>query len=221
MRLKAVSIFAGVMLAMAGHAQSIIAPDEWTVKTDDPRPTSKTINITRGEYRDLIPRVMNGSSAWSFPASTVVEMRYKSSDMTNTYYSKTGSVYSATNGQFKVTWTPSCEADARAYSFEIRASTGDVVQIKIKGNIILTDSLSTLGSITNPAVHVDIDWNTVNSLNATNAPWATGALVDSTARAGVASNVSGIAAINVLLTNSYLRVSNNLDGTWSLYGPGE
>lgn len=219
---KLIPFLVPVLFALNSFAQAIIPVEDWTVDLD--KPTPKSVNITRGESRHLQPTVKDGTEAWVFPTNVTVDvtMYYKSSDMTNAYYTVTGAVQHATAGVLRVTWKPAQEATAKAYSFEIKAATGTTAQISVYGSIFLKDSLTTVGSVTNPAYTVIFNWNAISNQNVTNGPWISSTNnIDTTARTtanyatnwiALTGNVSVATGTNALTiaTNAYNQATNAL-----------
>lgn len=113
-------------LILRGDSLPILS---WDIPVN--RPISYTLPLYRGESVHIRPRFVQGSSAISLPGGSVAVLKYRDYGMQETsWYAVTGTVWSATNGQVDVLWTPSAEGASNLYVFTIAVSVtaGDITR---------------------------------------------------------------------------------------------
>ena len=142
---------------------------QWDV--DLRRPSTYTLPLYRGETIALQPRFLqNASTPYVIPSNAAVELRYKSSNMTTSYYPLVGSVQSSTNGRVTATWTALNESTNSTYIYTYTVTADGIPVLRCNGTITLTDTVG--GTPTNVPTSVS-QYILRTEYEATNQVWRT------------------------------------------------
>jgi len=173
MKTPLITAVVSILLAAVSAARAELPIHRWDIETTSTRPVIR--EIVRGESIHLQPRFLNEGAAMDLTNVNEVAIRYRSADMnTNSYYIAYGSVYAATAGVVRITWTPTNEPPASLCQYTITATSaaGSIM----RGFGILRFLGSIQGDAVNMATTVagPFDWSLITEhLNTASAPFAT------------------------------------------------
>ncbi|HAS82781.1 MAG TPA: hypothetical protein DCS43_08950, partial [Verrucomicrobia bacterium] len=122
MKTPLITAVVSILLAAVSAARAELPIHRWDIETTSTRPVIR--EIVRGESIHLQPRFLNEGAAMDLTNVYEVAIRYRSADMnTNSYYIAYGSVYAATAGVVRITWTPTNEPPASLCQYTITATS--------------------------------------------------------------------------------------------------
>ncbi len=165
----------GVLFILSIAILSSFAADtattlKWYADTD--RPAKQNWSLRRGETVVFEPYFRNYGAAQDLQDANTVIMRYKSADMTSTYFAATGSVYSATGGVCRIRWTAANEPTNSLVSYDIAVSGSSGTIVRAWGDLSFTASIADAGSTnTRPREFTVIDFATCDLQNVALAPF--------------------------------------------------
>jgi len=167
--------------------------------------------IKRGESIILRPRLLVRRAPADMTNVTQVVMRYWTDDMVagQTYYSLTGSVYTAAQGRVEFAWTPASDAGADTYYYQLRAGNSEGSIYRGRGMFAMLGVYGT--SQTNYVRSVQTwDWQDWEHVNTAYAPF-----LDNDDKLEIESRLAGhdaaISNVTDLVGDGVAGVSSNLE----------
>ncbi len=172
--LLAIILFRGCTTARGDDLPDPYIPYRWTVNVEAPHGEAIP-PIARGETIALEIDYLTYGQPLGLGSVTDVQLRYRSRDMAaNHHYAIAGAV--VTNNRVRIIWTPSAEAPADRYIFDVLLQ-GSAASMRANGTIALTGHIS--GTQTDvPRVYETIDWIGVINQNTQAAPFPIKAPID-------------------------------------------
>jgi len=161
----------------AGHmraADPILPIKAWTCKTKKPKP--KDWDVRRGGSRIFQCTFLDyNDTAMNLSNATQVLFNYTPiNPATNTtYYTITGSVYSAASGIVRATWTTASESTQDYYDYEFVVKNGSNTMVEAGGKLRLLPGVTSSATPTAPTAITSIDWAAVQESNTDQAPYST------------------------------------------------
>jgi hypothetical protein len=126
-------------LCVTSSASADLSPIlSWDVEVS--RLATYKIELRRGETVILQPNFTEYAAAKDLTGATAVTLRYRSSDMTGTYYAVTGSVHSATGGLARIRTDGTWPTNA-SYSYEISVASSTAVLCRAYGTLSIATSI--------------------------------------------------------------------------------
>jgi hypothetical protein len=166
--------------AIIAGADDVVPVYRWQVECSEIK--AQPLEFIRGETMILEPQYLMHGVPIALSNATSVALQYRDSSLaTSYYYAVTGSVYSATTGMARMTWSPAAEAAAAVYTYSIavRSSTGSL--LRAFGTIKLRDSVGGVRTTT-PTTYAPTPWSDAVSILQTALVFAAGT-TDAVARA--------------------------------------
>lgn len=137
MALKA-AILLAILASYARADLSALVP--YTVPVETAKPI--TLSVMSGEDVTWQFAFTEGGSAKDLSSAESVAMTYTRTGVT---YQVSGSIYSATGGQARVSWTSTNATPAGAYEWVCAVSTGSVALCRARGTLTVAPGVSAVG----------------------------------------------------------------------------